>query len=178
VANEVARLDLRVGKIVSIEKHPDAESLYVEKIDVGEAEPRTIVSGLVSYYEASQLLGRSCIVLCNLKPSKLRGIMSQGMVLAASVGSKSTEDLTVKPQVQILDAPAGAKIGERVQVAGYTDQKVNEPDASINPKQKYYGEIMGALQTDEQCVATYKSTALMTSAGPVRTLSLSEARIS
>eukprot|EP00126_Sphaerothecum_destruens_P005221 Sdes_comp18650_c0_seq1m8860 len=69
-AIHVGRLDLRVGKIVEVEKHPDAESLYVEKIDCGEAEPRTVVSGLVNHVSIDQMKDRMVIVLCNLKPAK------------------------------------------------------------------------------------------------------------
>lgn len=79
-----SRLDIRVGKVVSVEKHPDADSLYVEKIDVGEPEPRTVVSGLVQFVPKEQLQDRLVVLLCNLKPQKMRGVESQGMVLCAS----------------------------------------------------------------------------------------------
>lgn len=65
-------------------QHPDADSLYVEKIDVGEAEPRTVVSGLVQFVPKEQLQDRLVVLLCNLKPQKMRGVESQGMVLCAS----------------------------------------------------------------------------------------------
>lgn len=78
------RLDIRVGKIVEVSKHPDADSLYVEKIDLGEALPRTIVSGLAKYVPIEQMENRLVAVLCNLKPAKMRGVESQGMVLCAS----------------------------------------------------------------------------------------------
>lgn len=78
------RLDIRVGKIVEVSKHPDADSLYVEKIDLGEAVPRTIVSGLAKWVPIEQMENRLVAVLCNLKPAKMRGVESQGMVLCAS----------------------------------------------------------------------------------------------
>lgn len=65
-------------------KHPDADSLYVEKIDLGEAVPRTIVSGLAKYVPIEQMENRLVAVLCNLKPAKMRGVESQGMVLCAT----------------------------------------------------------------------------------------------
>lgn len=81
-----ARLDIRVGKIVEIKKHPDADSLYVEKIDLGEPNgPRTIVSGLVNYVPLNEMENRMVVILANLKPVNLRGISSHGMVLCASV---------------------------------------------------------------------------------------------
>ncbi|MEQ2193430.1 hypothetical protein XENOCAPTIV_026230 [Xenoophorus captivus] len=66
-------------------QHPDADSLYLEKIDVGEPEPRTVVSGLVAYVSQEDLQDRMVLVLCNLKPQKMRGIESQAMLLCASV---------------------------------------------------------------------------------------------
>lgn len=81
-----ARLDIRVGQIVEVSKHPDADSLYVEKIDVGDPSgPRTIVSGLVNYVPLEEMKDRMVVILANLKPATLRGIQSHGMVLCASV---------------------------------------------------------------------------------------------
>lgn len=79
-----SRLDIRVGKIVEVGKHPDADALYVEKIDLGEAVPRTIVSGLVNFVPIEEMNNRMVVVLCNLKAAKMRGVESQGMVLCAS----------------------------------------------------------------------------------------------
>jgi methionyl-tRNA synthetase len=89
-------VDLRVGKILSVERHPQAEKLYVETIDLGEEEPRTIVSGLVPHYSEEELLGKSVIVVSNLKPAKLRGVKSQGMLLAAEGEDKSLEVVFVQ----------------------------------------------------------------------------------
>lgn len=66
-------------------QHPDADSLYLEKIDVGEPEPRTVVSGLVAHVSQEDLHDRLVLVLCNLKPQKMRGIESQAMLLCASM---------------------------------------------------------------------------------------------
>lgn len=78
-------MDIRVGKIVEVSKHPDADALYVEKIDLGEVKTRIIVSGLVNYIPIEEMQGRMVVVLCNLKPAKMRGVESQGMVLCASM---------------------------------------------------------------------------------------------
>ena len=75
-------VDLRVAKIVGIVRHPKADRLYVETIDMG-SERRQIVSGLVPYYREEELLGRCIVLVANLKPAKLRGIESNGMLLAA-----------------------------------------------------------------------------------------------
>ncbi|MBU1681720.1 methionine--tRNA ligase [Candidatus Micrarchaeota archaeon] len=75
-------LDLEVGEILSVEKHPDAEKLFVEKVKLGDEE-RQIVSGLAEHYFPGQLVGRKVVIVKNLKPAKLRGVESEGMLLAA-----------------------------------------------------------------------------------------------
>lgn len=70
---------------MEVSRHPDADALYVEKIDLGEAQPRTIVSGLVNFIPIEEMKNRMVVVLCNLKATKMRGVESQGMVLCASV---------------------------------------------------------------------------------------------
>ena len=79
-----ATVDLRAAKIVEVERHPEADKLYIEKLDDGSDEGRTIVSGLVPHYDAEELQGRTIVVVANLKPAKLRGVKSHGMLLAAS----------------------------------------------------------------------------------------------
>lgn len=76
-------MNLKVGKIVDIKKHPESEKLFIEQIDLGEGEPRTIVSGLQKYYTEKEMLGKKVIVLANLKPAKLAGVKSEGMVLVS-----------------------------------------------------------------------------------------------
>jgi len=80
-----SRVDLRVAKIVEVEKHPKADKLYIETVDLG-GETRRIVSGLVPYYRPDELKGRNVLLVCNLKPARLRGVESQGMLLAADDG--------------------------------------------------------------------------------------------
>ncbi|CAB4006669.1 aminoacyl tRNA synthase complex-interacting multifunctional 1 isoform X2, partial [Paramuricea clavata] len=65
---DASRLDLRVGKIVKVEKHPDADTLYLEEIDIGEEKPRTVISGLVKHIPLEKMQDRMVMTLCNLKP--------------------------------------------------------------------------------------------------------------
>lgn len=76
------KLDLRVGVVLSAAKHPKADKLLLLKIDLGEAEPRQIVAGLAEHFAPEELEKRQVVVVCNLEPRKLRGEVSQGMVLA------------------------------------------------------------------------------------------------
>ena len=80
---EFLRLDLRIAKVVKVEAHPNAEKLLRIRIDIG-GEERQIVAGLAPWYRAEDLEGRLIVVVANLKPVKLRGEWSHGMLLAAS----------------------------------------------------------------------------------------------
>ena len=81
---DFARLDLRVGTVTSAEPHPNATKLLVLKVNLGELGERQRGAGLKAYYEPEQLLGRRIVVIANLEPAVLRGVESQGMLLAAS----------------------------------------------------------------------------------------------
>ena len=76
-------MELKVGTIIACEKHPKADRLLVEKIDMGE-EIRQVVSGIADTYKPEELIGKQVIVVTNLKPVKLRGVDSNGMILCAS----------------------------------------------------------------------------------------------
>lgn len=104
-------VDLRVAKIIEVKKHPKAEKLYIETLDFGNGQVRQIVSGLVPFYKEEELLGKNIIVAYNLKPAKLRGVESNGMLLAADRVEK-TDDSEVH-LVEVL-VPVGASPGDRV----------------------------------------------------------------
>jgi methionyl-tRNA synthetase len=99
--DEFAKLDMRVGEILSCEDHPKADKLYILKVRIGNSE-RQIVSGLKDNYSKEELVGKKAIVLCNLAPRNLRGQISNGMVLAEVAGD----------EVKILEAvlPSGTEI--------------------------------------------------------------------
>ena len=82
------KIDLRVGKILDVKDHPNAEKLYLLDIDLGK-EKKTLVAGLKSYYKPEELKGRQCIIFVNLEPATIRGVKSEGMILAAVNKDKS-----------------------------------------------------------------------------------------
>jgi methionyl-tRNA synthetase len=87
---EFAALDIRIAKVVSAKPVEGADRLLHLELDIGEAEPRQVVSGIKAWYDPDALVGRQVVYLANLKPRKLRGILSQGMVLAANdVGNEA-----------------------------------------------------------------------------------------
>lgn len=141
---DFGRLDFRVGKIVEVSKHPDADSLYLEKIDCGEAQPRTVVSGLVKFIPIEEMKDRMVVVMCNLKPAKMRGVTSEAMVMCASTPEK----------VEILSPPATAVPGDLVHCDGY----VREPEPQLNPKKKIFETCAPDLTTNDSLQACYKGT--------------------
>ncbi|MDR2794029.1 MAG: methionine--tRNA ligase [Treponema sp.] len=102
-----AELDLRVAEIAKIERHPKADKLYIETLDIA-GEERIIVSGLAPFYKEEELINKRIIIAYNLKPAKLRGVESRGMLLAASA-----KDADGREIVEVLDAgdtPAGTRL--------------------------------------------------------------------
>ena len=102
--DEFAAVELRTGVVVEAGPHPDADRLLVMKVDTGDEEPRQIVAGIRSDWEPEELVGKTLVVCCNLKPAKLRGVESQGMMLAV----KGTE--RVWPVTLEGEAKAGTRV--------------------------------------------------------------------
>ena len=100
---EFSRLDIRVGQIIEAEKMADTKKLLKLKIDLGNEE-RTVVAGIAEHYETHEIIGKKVLVLTNLKPVKLRGVTSEGMILAASDGEKmvlTAVDRDIKPGAKV-----------------------------------------------------------------------------
>ena len=100
---EFEKLDLRAGKVISCEKHPDADKLLILQVDLGEDKPRQIVSGLAQSYTPGQVIGKTIVVIANLKSSVIRGVKSNGMLLA----SKNGKEVSL---VEINGVEPGSKI--------------------------------------------------------------------
>lgn len=161
---DVGRLDMRVGKIVEVSRHPDADSLYLEKIDCGEPAPRTVISGLVKFIPIEEMKDRYCVVLCNLKPAKMRGILSEAMVMCASSPEK----------VEILAPPEGSVPGDLVHVEGYP----RVPDAVMNPKKKIFETVAPDLHTNGELLACYKDKSFVVPGkGPVKAQTLKNVHV-
>lgn len=99
--DEFAKVDLRVAKVLAAEKVKKADKLLLLTVDLGN-EQRTIISGIAKHYEPEQLVGQNVVMVVNLKPAKIRGIESRGMVLAASCDDKL--------QLVTADMPPGSKV--------------------------------------------------------------------
>ena len=89
--DEFKKIELKIAKVLKVEEHPNADKLWVLQVDIGEENPRTIVAGLRKDYSAQELEGKNIIVVSNLEEAVLRGVKSQGMLLAA----KDKETLSI-----------------------------------------------------------------------------------
>jgi aminoacyl tRNA synthase complex-interacting multifunctional protein 1 len=148
-------IDLRVGHILKAIKHPEADSLYVSTIAMGDkpgtddtAEyegqvTRTVCSGLNGLVPLEEMQGRKVIVVCNLKPVKMRGIKSCAMVLAASPRLKEGEVDNHAGPVELVAPPADAQAGERVYFEGWQ----GEPEGVLNPKKKTWETFQPGFTT-------------------------------
>lgn len=102
--DEFARMDLRIATITSVEDHPNADKLYVIKLDAGTLGERQVCAGLKAYYTPQEMVGKTVAFVANLKPAKLRGVESQGMILAGDSGDVVA---FLSPEKAL---PAGSKI--------------------------------------------------------------------
>jgi aminoacyl tRNA synthase complex-interacting multifunctional protein 1 len=148
-------IDLRVGHILKAVKHPEADSLYVSTIAMGDKAGtedtseyegqvvRTVCSGLNGLVPLEEMQGRKVVVVCNLKPVKMRGIKSAAMVLAASPRLKEGEEDSHAGPVELVTPPSDAKAGERVYFEGWK----GEPEGVLNPKKKVWETIQPGFTT-------------------------------
>lgn len=165
---DVSRLLMKVGKIIDCKKHPDADALYLEQIECGEDKPRTVISGLVKHVPLEEMQNRMVVILCNLKPAKMRGIVSEAMVMCASTPEK----------VEILAPPAGAVPGDLVRVPGFE----GTPDELIKPTSKkavsVFEQVAPGLKTNANCQATFNDVAWeVAGKGPVTSASLTNVQV-
>ena len=154
------RLELRVAKIEKVEQHPNADKLYVLQLKLGEEE-RQIVSGLVDHYSIDDLVGQHIVLVYNLKPAKLRGIKSEGMLLAAS-----TED---EKELEVLFLP-DVEPGIRLSLNG-------EEPAAEGAKRISIDQFFSVPMRVEDNTVMIGTTAVAASGSPVRTKTLSRGSV-
>lgn len=154
VGDPASLLDMRVGRIQRIWRHPTREHLFCEEVDMGKGEIRTIASGLVGYVAEEAMAGSMVVILANLKPRKMDDFVSQGMVLCASFGEG----------IEPLRPPADSQPGDTIIVEGLPSTPLPE----LPPKKQYWEAAMKELKVDEAGRATYKQIPLVTPLGTVR----------
>lgn len=139
-------IDLRVGFIEKAIKHPDADSLYVSTIQMGDEDgaTRTVCSGLVKHFTLEQMQKRYVVVVANLKPVTMRGIKSCAMVLCASDASDG--------KVEFVNPPEGSQPGDKLFFETYDI----DPEAVLNPKKKIWETIQPGFKTNDKLEVTYR----------------------
>jgi len=156
---DISKLDIRIGKITEVKQHPDADSLYVEQIDLGEGKTRTVCSGLVKHIPLEEMQNQLVVCVCNLKPAKLRGILSEAMVLCASTPEK----------VELMMGPAGAQIGDKVTVEGFG----GEPVAECTRDNKIFDHVAVGLKTNDDLIGCYNGKPMeVKGKGPLKSKTL------
>ncbi|KAG0652875.1 tRNA-aminoacylation cofactor ARC1 [Hyphodiscus hymeniophilus] len=158
-----ALIDLRVGHILKAIKHPEADSLFVSTIAMGDKAGtddtseyegqvvRTVCSGLNGLVPLEEMQGRKVVVVCNLKPVKMRGVKSCAMVLAASPRLKEDEEDNHAGPVELVTPPAEAEAGERVFFEGWK----GEPEGVLNPKKKVWETLAPGFTTTPDLEAAF-----------------------
>lgn len=104
--DDFAKVDLRVGQILAADRIEGADKLLKLSVDLGETEPRQVLAGIALHYAPEALVGRKIVVVANLKPRKMRGLVSHGMILAASVGDDGVPVLATFAE----DVPNGIRL--------------------------------------------------------------------
>jgi methionyl-tRNA synthetase len=100
--DEFKKIEIKVGQILSAEKVPETDKLLRLTVDLGEAVPRQIVSGISLYFpDCSVLVGKKCMFVANLEPRMIRGIESQGMILAVSTEDGAFSLLTPDDSIPV-----------------------------------------------------------------------------
>jgi methionyl-tRNA synthetase len=102
--DDFRKVQLKIAKVLSAERVPKADKLLHLTIDVGEPEPRSLVAGIAQWYAPEELVGRSIVIVANLQPAKIRGVESNGMLLAAEADGRV---VLLGPQAEL---PPGAGI--------------------------------------------------------------------
>jgi aminoacyl tRNA synthase complex-interacting multifunctional protein 1 len=159
---DICKLEFKVGEITKVWVHPTADKLYCEEINVGEAEPRQIASGLRHHFTLEEMMGQRLLVVSNLKAKNLVGFKSFGMVLCAK---EAKEDGSEK--VEFVEPPADAPIGEVVTFEGLPTP---EPLSGAQvEKKKIFQACVEGLKTTDEGLATWDGHVFTTSAGPCKT---------
>lgn len=164
--DHVGRLDLRVGRIIEVEKSSYAEKFYLLKVDIGD-EIRPIVSEWAEHISMDQLLNRNVVVLCNIKPGKLRGHITYGMILCVESESGDVKEL--------LAPPSNADPGEFI----YCENFERVPVQVARKKMRLFDPLASDFRINNRLVACYQSSYLFVpEKGNIVVMSLKNANIS
>ena len=143
-----SKLDLRVAKVLDVRDHPNADTLYMLLLDLGKLGKRVIVAGMKPHYSKDEMKGKNIVIVTNLKPATIRGVKSNGMLLAADDG-----------KVVSLLNPGDSIPGSEVFIEGIT----RNPDKIL----EFEDFKKVSMMIDEKQKATYKGKSLQTEKGEI-----------
>jgi len=155
---EAVAIDFEVGRIIAIRRHPNAEKLYIETVQMGDGE-RQIVSGIVPYYKEEELLGKLVVIVKNLKPAVLRGIESLGMLLAVEKDGK----------LEVL-SPTNAKPGDKVTIEGEAARAAAASEITI-------GQFLTVKMEVKDFHALADGKKLLVNGAPLKTEKVAEGKV-
>lgn len=155
-------MDIRVGKIVEVWKHPESTKLYCEKIDIGNGEIREIASGLQEFVPIEVMQGAMVVVICNLRARKLAGFSSHGMVLCGETPDKSA--------VELLTPPEGCVAGDLITFG----DEGRDPPAQLHKEEKKnpWFRVSPDFLVDGEGIAKWKTIPFGTEKGPCRSATI------
>lgn len=130
VAADFHMCDLRVGQVEKVSCHPEADGLFHMIVAIGKHESRSVCAGLRKFMSSEQLQGRKVVLICNLKPRKLRGVESEAMCLAGSAQNSQNEKEVVVP----LTVPANTPIGSFIHAQGLGGERAVVPGKKLSGK--------------------------------------------
>lgn len=159
-------LDLRVGLIKEIKRHENADSLYVSQIQIGTEDTNIVqvCSGLVGLVPIDELNGRRVIVVNNLKPSKMRGVKSEAMLLCADSGIPEGSGQEMKPKVEPISPPHASDVGNVLEFINFDkkyEEKEDEKKGKKRIKSKAFQEISDDLKINDQLNVVWRQNWLL-----------------
>lgn len=147
-------MDIRVGKITKVWKHPESQKLYCEEVDIGNGEIRQIASGLQEFVTLERMTDSMVVVLVNLKARALAGFPSHGMVLCGETAEGDRK-------VELIEPPAGSEPGDLVTFEGHE----RNPPEQLHPKKNPWDNVKPDLNISKDGVCRWKDLAFATKKG-------------
>ena len=151
IEDPFSKLDLRVAKIIKVEDHPNADKLYILELDVGELGKRRIVAGIKPWYKKDELIGKKIVLLANLKPAKIRGVKSEGMLLAVDRAGEAVLLLAnAKEGSGVFVEGIESNPAEKISYEEFAKVEMKSKDGKVEYKGKFLRDETGEIKIFKQ----------------------------
>lgn len=168
----LCKLDIRCGLIESCEKVENSDKLFLLKVNIGDDEPKQVITGLQKFYETEDLSNRKVVVYCNIKPAKLAGLASEAMVLAGSL-LKGEDDLVV----EVLSPPDGVEVGTRAKCGDFEVGCLSHTQ-NVKKISKVWSKVAPLLLTNDSCEVEFDGTPVLMDGKPITSKTVAKGRVS